>query len=630
MSFGFEVRQELDIDDHANFEAATLAMELRQLFEQGLAAHRAGHFTQAETLYRQVLRADAGNFPALHMLGFLKGQQGQLDEAILLLNKAIKRSPEDVTARAHHAHALLAAQRLDEALAGYDRLLAIQPGHFEAHYNRGVILSQQQRFEDALAALDQAQALQPDLAAVHYNRGVILTGLERYREAMESYDRALTLDPAHFPARANRAMVMLNLCDWARVAQMPAPDVAACAPPLAFLGYSDDKALQLKCAKRATQILAPQPVPALWQGEKYRHDRIRLAYVSADFREHAVAFQLTPLIERHDRTRFQVIGIAIGPSDDSAIRARLVKGFDRFHDLAALGSGEIARRLREMEIDIAVDLGGHTGQARLEIFAHRFAPVQVSWLGYPGTTGASFIDYLIADPIVAPLDHQEFFTEKLAHLPHSYFPVDPERGATEPPGRAACGLPEESFVFCAFNNSWKITQPVFEVWMRLLQAVPASVLWLKQPPADARNRLEKEAAAQGIDPARLVYAGDVPRDVHLARHANADLFLDTLPYGAHATAADALSAALPVLTCKGQAFAGRVAASLLTASGLPELVTESLADYEAKALTLARNPSLLAALRDRLKQKRTSAPLFDAEGFRRALEEVFIMMHKQA
>jgi len=603
-------------------------MELRQLFEQGLIAHRAGHLTQAETLYRQILRADAGNFPALHMLGFLKGQQGQLDEAILLLNKAVKRNPEDVAARAHYAHALLAAQRLDEALTGYDRLLAIQPGHFEAHFNRGVILSQQQRFEEALAALDRAQALQPDFAAVHYNRGVVLAGLERYREAMESYDRTLALEPGHFPAKANRAMVALNLCDWGRIAQMPAPEVASFAPPLAFLGYSDDKALQLKCAKRATQILTPQPVPPLWQGEKYRHDRIRLAYVSADFREHAVAFQLAPLIERHDRARFQVIGIAIGPSDDSAIRARLVESFDRFHDLAALGSGEIAHRLREMEIDIAVDLGGHTGQARLEIFAHRFAPVQVSWLGYPGTTGASFIDTLIADAIVAPSQDQEFFTEKLAHLPHSYFPIDPERGTAEPPGRAACGLPENAFVFCAFNNSWKITQPVFDVWMRLLQAVPASVLWLKQPAPDTSNRLEKEAAALGIDPARLVYAGDVPRDIHLARHANADLFLDTLPYGAHATAADALGVGLPVLTCKGQAFAGRVAASLLNAAGLPELVTESMADYEAKALTLARNPTELSALKEKLKQARTSAPLFDADGFRRVIENAFISLHK--
>jgi predicted O-linked N-acetylglucosamine transferase (SPINDLY family) len=396
-----------------------------------------------------------------------------------------------------------------------------------------------------------------------------------------------------------------------------------------LLGYSDDKQLQLECAMGATRTLVPRPLPPLWRGEEYRHDRIRLAYVSADFREHAVAFQLAPLIERHDRTHFQVIGISTGPRDDSAIRARLMKGFDRFHDFAALNSDEIARRMREMEIDIAIDLGGHTGQARLQIFAHRPAPVQAGWLGYPGTSGAGFMDYLIGDPIVAPIAHQPFFSEQLVHLPHSYFPTDPAREVGTAPSRADCGLPEDAFVFCAFNNNWKITRPVFEVWMRLLDAVPGSVLWLKQPAPDARANLERETAARGVDPARLVYADTAPMDVHLARHALADLFLDTLPYNAHATAADALGAGLPVLTCKGEAFAGRVAASLLEAVGLPELITESLTEYEARALELARHPVQVAHLKERLAQNLRNAPLFDADGFRRAIEEAFVIMHKQ-
>ncbi len=447
-------------------------MDLRAVFEQGVAAHRTGKLAQAETLYRQILRADAASFPALHMLGFLKAQQGHYDEAITLLNKALKQNPNDLTARGHHAHALMAATRFEEALAAYDRLLAMQPGNFEALYNRGVILSQQLRFEESLAALDAALALKPDVAMVFYNRGVVLVGLERYREAMESYDRALELDPGYGPARTNRAMVPLNLCDWDRVARTPIEEVVALAPPLTLLGYSADKALQLQCAASTTRAMVPMPLPPLWRGEKYRHDRIRLAYVSADFREHAVAFQIASLIERHDRARFQVIGISTGPSDDSAIRARLVKGFDRFHDFAALNSDEIARRLREMEIDIAVDLGGHTGLARLQIFAHRPAPVQATWLGYPGTTGAPFIDYLIADRVVAPFEDQPFFAEKLVHLPHSYFPTDPAREVGAAPSLAACGLPENGFVFCAFNNSWKITRPLFDVWMRLLSAVP--------------------------------------------------------------------------------------------------------------------------------------------------------------
>jgi protein O-GlcNAc transferase len=446
---------------------------------------------------------------------------------------------------------------------------------------------------------------------------------------MDSYDRALSLDPGYTPARANRAMVALTLCDWARVARTPSGEVAGVAPPLTFLGYSDDKELQLQCAAGTIQTLVPRPFSPLWRGEKYRHDKIRLAYVSSDFREHAVAFQIAPLIEAHDRARFQVIGISTGTSDNSAIRARLVKGFDRFHDFAALNSDEIARRMREMEIDIAVDLGGHTAQARPQIFAHRPAPVQATWLGYPGTTGASFIDYLIADRIVAPFEDQNFFSERLVHLPHSYFPTDPARKVGAIPSRPDCGLPGQGFVFCAFNNHWKITQPVFEVWMRLLHAVPQSVLWLKQPAAEARGNLEREAAARGIDAARLVYAENLPLEDHLARHANAGLFLDTLPYNAHATAADALGAGLPVLTCKGQSFAGRVAASLLDAVGLPELVTDSLDAYEAIALDLARDPAKLQAIREKLARNLATAPLFDSEGFRRDIEEAFIIMHKQ-
>ncbi len=604
-------------------------MELRALFEQGLAAHGAGRLADAERLYRQVLRADPANFAALHRLGFLKAQQRQFDEAVILLNKAMRLKPQDLTVRGHHAHALMAAERFDEALAAYDQLLAVQPGHFEALYNRGVILSQQQRFAEALEALDSARQLKPDTAAIHYNRGAVLAALERDQEALESYDRALALDPDYLPARANRSMVALELCDWDRVAATSLQELAEVAPPLTFLGYSDDKQLQLQCAARMVGNLVPEPLPPLWRGEKYRHDRIRLAYVSSDVREHAVAFQLAPLIERHDRSRFQVIGISTGPSDGSAIRARLVKAFDRFHDFARLNSEDIARRLREMEIDIAIDLSGHTGQARPRIFAHRPAPVQASWLGYPGTTGSPCIDYLIADAVVAPFEDQEFYSERLVHLPHSYFPTDPARPIAPLPSRGEMGLPEKGFVFCAFNSPWKITRPVFDVWMRLLQAVPHSVLWLRRPIADARANLEREAAARGVDMARLVYATDVPIEIHLARHGLADLFLDTAPYNAHATAADALDAGLPVLTCKGTSFAGRVAASLLTACGLPELITADLVGYESRALELAGDPAQLANIREKLKRNHETAALFDADGFRCAIEKAYVLMHEQ-
>ena len=602
------------------------SMQLRQIFEQGLAAHRAGHLDRAEQFYRQVLRADAHSFAALHMLGFLKAQQGRYDDAITLLKKAVRENPTDPTALAHYAHALMAAQRLSEALATYERLLQMQPANFEAHYNRGVIFSQQQKPQEALVSLDHALKLQPNAAAVHFNRGVVLAEVERYREALESYDLVLAQDPSHAPALANRAMVALNLCDWDRAAQFLPEQAVMLAPPLTFLGYFSDKGLQLACASATARTLASKPVPALWNGERYRHDRIRLAYVSADFREHAVAFQLAPLIERHDRGRFQVIGISTGLSDDSAIRARLVKGFDRFHDFAALNSDEIARRLRDMEIDIAVDLGGHTGLSRLQIFSHRPAPVQVSWLGYPGTTGAPFIDYLIADAVVAPPEDQPFYSERLMLLPDSYFPTDPVRTIGKVPSRSDEGLPEHGFVFCCFNNAWKITRPIFEVWMRLLSQLPDSVLWLKQPASDTRANLEKEAAKRGVAAQRLVFAGNAPVEVHLARHQLADLFLDTLPYNAHATAADALGVGLPVLTCRGEAFAGRVGASLLFAVGLPELVTQNLKDYEVLATTLARDPERIRSLKAVLMNNLPTTSLFDAERFRRSIEIAFVKM----
>jgi predicted O-linked N-acetylglucosamine transferase (SPINDLY family) len=597
-------------------------MDAQQLFEQGVAAQRAGQMARAENLYRQALKADAGHAAALHMLGFLKAQQGQMDEAITLLGKAVKRSGGDITILAHYGHAQLAAQQFEAALATYDRILSAQPGHFEALYNRGVILSPLQRFEESLVALDQALALQPRVITTLYNRAVVLVALERYAEALECYDRVLAEDPGYRPAMANRANVVLNLCDFARAAQITPASVASTGPVLTLMGYSDDKQLQLQCAAAT----APPAHPPLWRGEKYRHDRIRLAYVSADFNQHAVASQLAPLVEKHDRERFQVIGIATGRRDDSAVRQRLMKGFDRFHDFAGLNSDEIARKLREMEIDIAVDLGGHTGLSRLQIFAHRFAPVQVSWLGYPGTPGASYIDYLIGDGIVTPPKHQPFFTEKLVQLPGTYFPTDDTLQAGPLPDRAAAGLPPTGFVFCCFNAGWKINKPVFDVWMRLLKAVPGSVLWLKALNEPARHNLEREAASHGVDANRLVFAGEAPLADHLARHGLADLFLDTVPYNAHATAAHALWTGLPVLTLQGEDFAARVSASLLNAAELPELVTYTLGDYEALALRLAREPELLKRFKDRLKNSRATAPLFDGDLFRRNMEAAFIAM----
>jgi predicted O-linked N-acetylglucosamine transferase (SPINDLY family) len=390
-----------------------------------------------------------------------------------------------------------------------------------------------------------------------------------------------------------------------------------------LLGYGDDMALQRRCAEHYVHRIAPAQAP-LSDGKAYGHDRIRLAYLSADFHQHPTAQLMAELFERHDRGRFEVTAIAFGPDDGSALRARLARAFDRFEDVRAMSDLEVARLLRAREIDIAVDLNGHTEGARPGIFAHRPAPVQLNYLVYPGTTGASYMTHILADRTVLPPEQQVFCSEKIAYLPDCYQANDATRTVGAAPARADAGLPDDGFVFCCFNNGWKITRPVFDIWMRLLDQVAGSVLWLLDGPHAAN--LRAAATARGIDAARLVFAPKVDAAAHLARHRLADMFLDTLPYGAHTSASDALWAGVPVVTRIGKAFPGRVAASLLKAVGLPELVTASANAYEALALDLARNPALLQATREKLARNRSTAPLYDSAKFIREIEAAYTVL----
>jgi protein O-GlcNAc transferase len=397
--------------------------------------------------------------------------------------------------------------------------------------------------------------------------------------------------------------------------------------PFTLVGYCDDPALHLQCSKNLiADRIRIRPVP-LWNGTGYQHERIKVAYLSADFREHATAYLLAELIELHDRERFEVIGVSFGADDGSDIRRRMADSFDTFHDVREWADRDIAAKLRELEVDIAVDLKGHTQDSRPEVLAHRPAPIQVGYLGYPGTIGADFLDYVLADETVAPFDHALFYSEKIVQLPDCYQVNDRRRAiAATTPTRQEAGLPESGFVFCCFNNNYKITQPVFEAWMRLLAKVPGSVLWLLRDNPGAERNLRDEAEKRGVDPARLVFAGRAKLEDHLARHRLADLFLDTLPYNAHTTASDALWTGLPVVTCQGNAFAGRVAASLLKAIGLPELVTHNLGDYEALALRLATDAAMLQRVRETLAGNRLSHPLFDTDRFRRGIEAAYTRM----
>jgi protein O-GlcNAc transferase len=553
-------------------------------------------------------------------------------EALQTCDRILLRNPKDSQALNDRGLALDDLRRLDEAAASFRAALALDPDLTAARNNLGVVLSRLGDYEAALASFEAGLARDPENVELLYNRGHTLASLKRFPEAIESYEATLARQPDHVFAFGSLAGTALALCDWPRTEKMAAQiadNPGKFVQPLTLLGYSDDPARLLASARLATQVLLTERPQPLWTGTPYRHDKIRLAYLSADFRDHATAWLAAELFERHDRQRFHVTAISTRPDDGGAMRARLAGAFDRFIDVSAQSDAEVARLLREMEIDIAIDLNGYTLGGRPAILSHRPAPVQVNYLGFPGSMGSAHYDYIIADPVLLPFADQPFCDEKIVQLPDCYQPNDTRRVMAAAPSRQEAGLPGTGFVFCSFNNNWKITAPVFDVWMRLLAAAPGSVLWLLDDNPAAKANLQAEAARRGINPQRLVFAPRLDQSAHLARHALADLFLDTLPCNAHTTASDALWAGLPLLTCAGRSFAGRVAASLLHAAGLPELVTTDLQGYDALALQLALEPPRLAALRERMAGVRTS-PLFNIERYRGNIEAAYAEMWRMA
>lgn len=671
-------------------------MNPEALLRQAMAFHQTGNLADAERLYLQVMAAAPGDSTVPHLLGVIRAQQGRNREALELMGKALKVSPDAPEILSNYGNVLRTEGRLDEALASYDRALKAKPdyaaainrralvlrdlgrldealaaveqalkltpnhvealstrgvilsdlnrpqealesydralqlapnfpdtlsnraltlktlkrpeealasveqalslhdGFAEAWNNRGVILFDLKRASDALASYEQALALRPDYAQAFNNRAVALWGLKRFAdslsdcdraialrpdfadalynrgnalaelnrpaEALTSYEQALAIDPAHPNALSGLANAAMTIGDWARTREL-APrlkaevlDGRAVIQPFVVMGYFDDNELQLRCAENYVRQMGPGPLKPLWTGERYRHDKIRVAYLSADFMQHVTAALTAEMFERHDREQFEITAMSFGPDDGSAMRKRLVKAFDRFHDGRQQSDRAVAELLRDWEIDIAVDLGGHTSGARPWVLAHRPAPVQTKYMGYPGTSGSNFIDYIIADRTVVPTDQDAFFSEKIAALPDTLWVTDTAREVPPAPSREDAGLPADGFVFCCFNHNWKITPPLFDIWMRLLKQVDDSVLWLLEGNASIRDNLRREAQARGVEPERLIFAARTTPEKHLARQQLADLFLDTLPYNAHTTASDAVWARLPLITTPGHSF----------------------------------------------------------------------------
>ncbi len=575
---------------------------------------------------------------ALANRGLALVELNRFDEAVESCEKAIASRPDFPEALNNCGLALKGLERLADALASYDRAIALRPDYAEALNNRAEALILQQRFDEALASAEGAVALRPDIAQAHCNRAIALQELKRVEEACASYARALALDPGHKLLRGAHLHARMAICDWtsfdAERAELDRAIRAGCLAALPFhlLPCSLDPHVQLACAKLFMQDRIREAFVPLWRGERYSHGRIRLAYLSADFADHAVSQLAAGLFEHHDRSRFETIAISSGQAKPSAMRSRLEAAFDRFIDVGERGEAEVARLVRDLEVDIAVDLNGITEGARPGVFARRPAPVQVNYLGYAGTMGSPHWDYILADRFVIPEDARPAYAEQVVELPDCFMVNDDRRPISDRvPSRAQAGLPEQGFVFCCFNNACKITPDVFDVWMRLLRQVEGSVLWLSSVDAAAAANLRREAQAHGVAADRLVFAPRLARNEdHLARIRVADLFVDTLYYNAHVTAADALWAGVPVLTCPGETFASRVAGSLLQAVGLPELIATSLSDYEMLAMRLARDPTLLSSLRQKLARNRDTCPLFDTAAFARRVEAAYVAMWERS
>lgn len=559
---------------------------------------------------------------------------GHLEEALEICIGAANKNPASAKLHFDAGNLMRELLRPREAVAAYRRALAIKPDFTEAHHNLGDTLHQLGAFAEAVAAFQNALALDPLVAATHCNLGASYECLGLPALSIAAYRRALACEPGMLGVALQIHHQRRCACDWTKIEDDEKALAAAVLShrkplvPFHLLDMDVSPELHLHCARLWAASLRGKPCFEHERPQDPKNkNKLRIGYLSADFNSHATALLMADLIECHDRENFEILAYSHGGNDGSDMHKRLLRGFDQFVDLRELDDRDAAQRIFDDGVDILVELKGYTQFARTNIAAHRPAPVQVNFLGYPGTMGADFIDYIIADKIVLPMDQQACYTEKIVHLPDCYQPNDRYRKVAETiPTRAACGLPEQGFVFCCFNHSYKITPHIFDVWMRLLAEVEGSVLWLFDAYPDVRTNLAREAESRGIAAERLVFAPRVATPDHLARQKLADLFLDTLPYNAHTTASEALWMGLPVLTLRGRTFAGRVAASLLLAVGLPELVAETLDDYEVLALALARDPAALAYLKSRLEQNRATAPLFDAPRFARNIESAFRQM----
>jgi predicted O-linked N-acetylglucosamine transferase (SPINDLY family) len=598
-----------------------------------------GRYEEAAENYRSSLALRPTNYQVHHKLGLVLSRLGNYEVAIASYQSALALKSDDAEVYFNLGSALYNLGRVNEAIASYQKALQLNPGDAKSHTNLGLALNSIGQHEAAIASYVRSLKINPDSSVAHFNLANALYSLGRDEEAGRSYKHAYRLDKHNISAYVSWLHQLRLVCDWDQISDALEDDLRSLefgksdkevVAPFGLLALIDDARLH----RRASEAYASSKYktntmlgPCL---QRPASGRLRIGYFSADFHNHATMFLMAELFERHNSSQFEIHAFSFGPDKKDEMRARLLDSVFAFHDVRLNSDAEIAALARSLGIDIAVDLKGYTTDSRPGIFSYRAAPLQVNYLGYPGTVGAPYIDYIVADSTLIPPAYQVFYSEKIVYLPGSYQVNDGSREISDKVmSRAEAGLPEDSFVFCCFNNTYKIAPEVFDIWMCLLKNVRGSVLWLLQANSSVEQNLGKEAVKRGVDPGRLIFANRLPLPEHLARQRLADLFLDTFNYNAHTTASDALWAGLPVLTKLGEGFASRVAGSLLNAVDLPELITSSAQEYADVALMLAEDPQKLNMLKVRLGDNLKKSTLFDSAIFTRHLEMAYVQMYRR-
>ena len=605
------------------------------LINKGVSLNELKRYDEAIAHYDKALSLKSDYAEGWSNKGVTLHELKRYDEAIAHYDKALSLKSDYAEGWSNKGVTLHELKRYDEAIAHYDKALSLKPDYAETWSNKGVSLNELKRYDEAIVYHNKALSLKPDYAEGWSNKGITLNELKQYDEAIAHYDKALNLKPVIDWVPGFLLHTKMKICSWSGLAESLENIIKKVAAnekiinPFELLVLNDDALLHKKSSEIYIQSRYPlNPVlePIL---KRPQSQKIRIGYFSADFRNHPVSLLTAELYELHDKSKFEIIAFSFGADDKSPMRLRLSQAFNQFIDVSNMSDSEIAELSRNLQIDIAVDLGGHTQGSRTGIFSYRAAPIQTSYIGYLGTMGAEYYDYLLADKSIIPDELKKFYSEKIAYLP-SYQVNDRKRIISERQfRREELGLPETSFVFCCFNSNYKILPSTFDSWMRILNAVEGSVLFLYADNEWAKANLIDESSLRGFDSTRLVFGGRIPKEEYLARYRVCDLFLDTFPYNAGTTASDALWAGLPVLTLMGESFASRVAASLLSAIGLPEMITKTQEEYETLAIELAMNSQKLKNIKLKLANNRLTTPLFDTPLFTKNLEAAYINMYER-